>query len=81
MLPCVRGIRLKDYEMTTKPQPSVGRLGLSMAQYIELCDTFRDKAQTAHDTARIWQNRALLAESRLAALRTAYEPTSTPKEN
>ncbi|MEW1986383.1 hypothetical protein [Pseudarthrobacter oxydans] len=52
-----------------------------MAQYIELCDTFRDKAQTAHDAARIWQNRALLAESRLSALRTAYEPTSTPKEN
>lgn len=55
-------------------------MGLSKAQYIELCDTFRDKAQQAHDDARAWQNRALLAESRLATLRAAYEPPNTPKE-
>lgn len=67
--------------MTTKPQPSVGRLGLSMAQYIELADTFRDRAQAAHDDALKWRNRCLLAESALTRLRTAYEPHSTPKEN
>lgn len=63
-----------------EPQPSVAVMGLSKAQYIELCDTFRDKAQEAHHDARKWQNRALLAESALATLRAAYEPASTPKE-
>lgn len=63
-------------------QPSVVVMGLSKAQYIELCDTYRDKAQTAHDDARKWQNRALLAESQLATLRAAYEPTKpTRQEN
>ncbi|MDQ0824314.1 hypothetical protein QFZ60_000487 [Arthrobacter sp. B2I5] len=55
-------------------QPSVAAMALSKAQYIELCDTFRDKAQQAHQDARTWQNRALLAEASLATLRAAYEP-------
>lgn len=59
--------------MTTS-QPSVAVMKLSKAQYIELCNTYRDKAQQAHQDARTWQNRALLAESQLAALRAAYEP-------
>jgi hypothetical protein len=60
--------------MTSAPQPSVAVMRLSKAQYIELCDTFRDKAQTAHQDARTWANRALLAESQLASLRAEYEP-------
>lgn len=63
--------------MTTTQQSSVAAMKLSKAQYIELCDTFRDKAQTAHDDARKWQNRALLAEAQLATLRTVYEPGHT----
>jgi hypothetical protein len=52
---------------------------LSKAQYIELCDTLRDKAQEAHHNARAWANRALEAESRLAI----YEPNdqNTEKDN
>lgn len=34
---------------------------------------------TVHDDAQTWRNRALLAESRLATLRSAYEPTSNQK--
>ncbi len=60
-------------EMTT-PQPSVAVMKLSKAQYVELCDTYRDKAQQAHQDARVWANRAIVAESRLATLRAAYEP-------
>jgi len=58
----------------TNPQPSVAVMGLSKAQYIELCDRFRDKALTAHQDMRAWMNRALLAEAQLATLRAAYEP-------
>jgi hypothetical protein len=36
-------------------------------------------ALTAREDDHRWMNRALLAESRLAALRTAYEPTSNQK--
>lgn len=32
---------------------------------------------TAHDDARTWQRRALLAESRLAVLRSEYEPRTS----
>ncbi|MDI3194806.1 hypothetical protein QK290_10605 [Pseudarthrobacter sp. AL07] len=65
--------------MTTTPPPSVAVMKLSKAECIELCDRFRDKAQEAHQDMRAWMNRALLAESRLATLRAAYEP-QTPKE-
>jgi hypothetical protein len=40
---------------------------------------------TAHDGVQIWMNRARplaspLAESRLATLRSAYEPTTKPEQ-
>lgn len=60
--------------MTTEQPPSVAVMKLSKDQYIELCDRFRDKAQDAHQEARGWMNRALVAESRIAVLRAAYEP-------
>ncbi len=60
----------------TTPPPSVAVMKLSKAQYIELCDRFRDKAQEAHQDARAWMNRAILAESRIATLRAAYEPAA-----
>jgi hypothetical protein len=66
--------------MSALDQPSVAGMKLSKAQYIELCDRFRDSAQQAHQDARAWMNRALLAESQLAALRAAYEP-ATHQEN
>ncbi|WP_426986544.1 hypothetical protein [Pseudarthrobacter sp. Y6] len=59
--------------MNNQP-PSVAVMKLSKAEYIELADRFRDKAQQEHQDARAWMNRCLLAESSLAALRTAYEP-------
>ncbi len=59
--------------MTSQP-PSVAVMKLSKAQYTELADRFRDKAQQEHQDARAWMNRALLAESSLAALKAAYEP-------
>lgn len=59
--------------MTTQ-QASVAALKLSKAQYIELCDTLRERAQEAHFNARKWANRALEAESRLAI----YEPGDPP---
>lgn len=49
---------------------------LSKAQYIELCDRLRDKAQEAHHNARAWANRALEAESRLAIYEPGDEPTT-----
>lgn len=55
-------------------------MGLSKAQYIELCDTYRAKAQQAHDDARAARNEAVLLGAQLATLRAAYEPASTPKE-
>lgn len=64
---------------TTTP-PSVAVMKLSKAQYVELCDRFRDKALTAHHDARTWANRALLAEAQLATLRAAYEPTATTQK-
>jgi hypothetical protein len=64
----------------TISQPSVAVMKLSKAQYIELCDTFRAKAQQAHQDSRAWSNRALLAESQLAILRAAYEPASTTEQ-
>lgn len=54
----------------TSQQPSVAGLGLSKAQYIQLADTLRDRAQEAHHNARAWASRALEAETRLAI----YEP-------
>lgn len=60
-----------------EPPPSVATMKLSKAQYIELCDRFRDKAQQEHQDARLWRNRAILAESRLATARAAYEPPRT----
>lgn len=68
--------------MVLKPstQASVAVMGLSKAQYIELCDTYRDKAQEAHDEARVWKNRACLAESQLAVLRAEYEPASQQQD-
>lgn len=56
---------------------SVAIMRLSKAEYIELCDTLRDKAQQAHQDARAWMNRALVAEAQLAVLRTAYEPAAS----
>ncbi|WP_426226255.1 hypothetical protein [Pseudarthrobacter sp. DSP2-3-2b1] len=50
--------------------PSVAVLKLSKAEYIELCDTLRERAQEAHHNARAWASRALESESRLAI----YEP-------
>lgn len=61
----------------TTPQPSIAALKLSRPELITAADTFRDKAQEAHDRARKWQNRALLAEAQLATLRAAYEPPRT----
>ena len=63
--------------MTSTPQASVAVMKLSKAEYITLADQFRDKAQQAHQEARDWMNRALLAESQLATLRTAYEPSNS----
>lgn len=54
--------------------PSVAVMKLSKAQYIQLADQFRESAEQAHQDMRSWMNRALLAESRLAVIRTAYEP-------
>ena len=62
------------------PPPSVAVMKLSKAELTELCDKFRAKAEQAHQDSRAWMNRCLLAESRLATLRAAYEPASTPKE-
>jgi hypothetical protein len=47
---------------------------LSKAQYIALCNKFRDKAQQEHQDARAWMNRAMLAEAQLATLKREYEP-------
>ncbi|WPU08085.1 hypothetical protein [Pseudarthrobacter oxydans] len=63
--------------MTPGQQPSVAAMGLSKAQYIELCDTYRQKAQQAHDDARAARNEAVLLRAQINALRTAYEPAST----
>lgn len=65
--------------MITKPQPSVAAMKLSKAEYIELCDRFRDKALTEHQDMRTWMNRCLLAESQLATIRAAYEPATSQK--
>lgn len=62
--------------MTDTQQPSVAALGLSKAQYIELCDTLRDRAHQAHDNARAWASRALIAETRLAI----YEGDTPPRD-
>lgn len=61
----------------TTPTPSVAVMKLSKAQYIELCDKFRDKALTEHQDARAWMNRALLAESALAIARAEAKPAGT----
>ncbi|WP_432244916.1 hypothetical protein ACRB8A_14345 [Arthrobacter sp. G.S.26] len=63
--------------MTTQQQPSVAAMKLSKAQYIELCDKFRDKAQEAHQDSRAWMNRALLAEATIKVFKAAYETTPT----
>ncbi|GAA1109974.1 hypothetical protein [Arthrobacter flavus] len=59
-------------------EPSVASMKLSKDQYIELADTFRDKAQKAHHEAREWMARALVAEAQLSTLRAAYEPPQSP---
>jgi hypothetical protein len=61
----------------TSPQPSVAVMKLSKAEYIELCDTLRERAQEAHVNARKWANRALEAEGRLAIYEPGDEPTET----
>ncbi|MFJ5861506.1 hypothetical protein ACIQCM_08780 [Pseudarthrobacter sp. NPDC092439] len=66
--------------MTTAQQPSVAAMGLTKTQYIELCDTYREKAQQAHQDVRAWMNRALAAEAQLAVLRAAYEPANHTTE-
>lgn len=66
--------------MTTTP-PSVALMKLNKSEYIELCDRFRDKAQEAHQDMRAWMNRALVAESRIATLRAAYEPQTAKESN
>lgn len=63
--------------VTTGPQLSVAVMKLSKAEYIGLCDRFRDKALEAHQDMRAWMNRALLAEAQLATLRAAYKPAQT----
>lgn len=60
--------------MSDYTPPSVAVMKLTKAQYVELCDRFRDKALTEHQDMRAWMNRAMLAESRLAVLRAEYEP-------
>ncbi|MDR7081442.1 hypothetical protein J2X01_000719 [Arthrobacter ginsengisoli] len=65
--------------MTTTPQPSVAAMKLSKAQYIELCDTLRHRAQEAHHNARAWANRALEAESRLAIYEPGDDHPATPE--
>lgn len=64
----------------TAPQASLAVMGLTKAQYIQLADNFRDKAQQAHQDARTWANRALLAEAQLATLKAAYEPSKTKQQ-
>lgn len=54
---------------TPSPLDGLSRLELKTAALAWL-----SKAQAMHQEARKWQNRALLAESQLAALRAAYEP-------
>ncbi|MBE4716759.1 hypothetical protein [Pseudarthrobacter sp. AB1] len=65
----------------TTPPPSVALMKLNKSEYIELCDRFRDKAQEAHQDMRAWMNRALVAESRIATLRAAYEPQTAKESN
>lgn len=62
--------------MTATPQRSVAAMKLSKAQYIELCDTLRHRAQEAHHNARAWANRALAAEKLLAIYEPGDEPTT-----
>jgi hypothetical protein len=66
--------------MTTTPPTSVAVMKLSKAQYIDLCDTYRGKAQTAHQDARAARNQVLLLTAQLAILRAAYEPASTTEQ-
>ena len=67
--------------MSAKPLPSVAVMKLSKSQYIELADRFRDSAQTAHQDMRAWMNRALLAESQLAARPAESDgPNATRKD-
>lgn len=56
------------------PQPSIGELKLTKAELITACDTFRARAQQAHDDARAARNQVLLLTAQLNTLRAAYEP-------
>lgn len=66
--------------MTTSPpedyQPSAFAKQFAKHELQWLMEHHMAKAQQAHQEARTWQNRALLAESQLATLRAEYEPAS-----
>lgn len=62
-----------------EPQPASPLTGLSRQELTTCALAWLDKAKQKHQEARKWQNRALLAESQLAALRAAYEPAK-PQE-
>lgn len=57
-----------------EPQPPSVLDGMSRQELKTAALCWLDKAKQKHQEARIWQNKALLAESQLAALRAAYEP-------
>ena len=64
-------------DLTTIPEdykPSVFTKQFAKHELQWLVEQYMTKAQQAHQEARGWMNRALLAESRLATLRAAYEP-------
>lgn len=57
-------------------------MGLTKAQYIQLADDFRAKAQQAHGDARAARNQVVILTAQIAVLRSAYEPHKpAPKEN
>lgn len=47
---------------------TVANMHLTKQELVWLADHFREKAMTEHFKTRHWQNRALLAESRLSIL-------------
>lgn len=58
-------------------QPSVAALHLSKAELIDFADKMRDKAQTEHQQARHWRQRAAAAEQRLALYQAKEQGTTT----
>lgn len=63
-----------------EPQPPSPLDGLSRQELKTAALAWLGKAKDKHQEARKWQNRALLAESQLAALRAAYEPARPAQE-